>query len=48
MKLPPALQSLQRVTQRGIKFIRWLRMFLFSPAPWCHMLATLRRLYQRH
>ncbi len=48
MKLPPALQSLQRVTQRGIKFIRWLRMFLFSPAPWCHMLATLRTLYQRH
>ena len=45
MRLPLALQSLQRVTQRGIKFIRWLRMFLFSPAPWCRMLDVLRRLY---
>lgn len=43
--LPPALQVLQRVTQRSIKFIRWLRIFLFSDAPWSRMLADLRRLY---
>lgn len=42
------LQSIQRITQRSIKFIRWLRMFLFSPASWCDMLATLRRLYKTH
>lgn len=42
---PPALQSLQRFTQRSLKFIRWLRMFLFLPAPWERMLAILRRLY---
>jgi hypothetical protein len=43
--LPTALQVLQRVTQRSIKFIRWLRIFLFSDAPWSRMLADLRRLY---
>jgi hypothetical protein len=45
LELPPALQSLQRFTQRSVKFIRWLRMFLFLPAPWERMLAVLRRLY---
>lgn len=45
LELPPALQTLQRFTQRSVKFIRWLRMFLFLPAPWERMLTVLRRLY---
>ena len=43
--LPLALQSLQRVTQRSVKFIRWLRMFLFLKTPWQSMLDVLRKLY---
>jgi hypothetical protein len=28
-----------------VKFIRWLRAFLFREAHWDHMLAVLNRLY---
>jgi hypothetical protein len=35
----------QRATQRSVKFIRWLRAFLFREAHWDHMLAVLNRLY---
>ena len=45
ISLPLALQSLQRVTQRSVKFIRWLRMFLFLQTPWQSMIDVLRKLY---
>lgn len=42
----PWLQiAIQRLTQRSVKFIRWLRCHLFSPAPYCISLDHLRRLY---
>ena len=44
-QLPDALQSSQRFTRRSVKFIRWLRMFLFLPVPWERMPAVLRQLY---
>ena len=28
------LEWLQRITQRGVKFIRWLRAQLLVPCPW--------------
>lgn len=42
----PWLQiAIQRLTQRSVKFIRWLRCHLFSPAPYSISLDHLRRLY---
>jgi len=43
--LPSGQKALQRLTQRSVKFIRWLRTFLWREAPWERMLAVLRRLY---
>jgi hypothetical protein len=43
--LPAGQKALQRITQRSVKFIRWLRTFLWHEAPWERMLAVLRHLY---
>lgn len=41
--VPLARQSLQRVTQRSIRFVRRLRMVLLSLAPWNRMLEFIPR-----
>jgi len=38
---------LQRFTQRGVKFIRWLRAQLLVPCPWDQACARLRVIYAR-
>ena len=38
---------LQRATQRGVKFIRWLRAQLRRPASWEQACASLTALYAR-
>jgi len=38
---------LQRFTQRGVKFIRWLRAQLLVPCPWDEACARLRLTYAR-
>ena len=38
---------LQRFTQRGVKFIRWLRAQLLVPCPWDEACARLRLIYAR-
>jgi G3E family GTPase len=41
----PVMQlACQRATQRSVKFIRWLRRFLFGEADWDHMVAVLTQL----
>lgn len=37
--------ALQRFTVRSVKFVRWLRSFLYREAPWEHALARLARVY---
>ena len=37
--------ALQRFTVRSVKFIRWLRNFIYREASWEHALARLRRIY---
>ena len=44
--ISPLRETLQRCTQRSVKFIRWLRSYLFGEAPWGRMLAALRKAYQ--
>lgn len=44
--ISPLREALQRCTQRTVKFIRWLRSFLFRTAPWDRMLAALREVYR--
>ena len=44
--LSPLREALQRCTQRSVKFIRWLRSYLFAEASWERMLASLRKAYQ--
>lgn len=44
--LPPLRKALQRCTQRSVKFVRWLRSFMFRDVPWSRMLAALRLLYR--
>ena len=44
--LSPLKEALQRCTQHSVKFIRWLRSYLFRNAPWDQMLAALREIYR--
>jgi len=44
---PMLVESLLRCTQHRVKFIRWLRSYLFSPAACTHALAALRALYAK-
>ena len=34
-----------RFTVRSVKFVRWLRNFLYSEAPWSHAVARLAKAY---
>lgn len=43
--LPLLVQSLQRCTQRSVKFIRWLRAHLFTQTSCSQSLASLQTLY---
>jgi hypothetical protein len=43
--LPVLLQDFQRLTQRSVKYVRWLRAFLFVDAPWPTVVAALRKSY---
>jgi hypothetical protein len=43
--LPVLLQDFQRLTQRSVKYVRWLRAFLFVDAPWAVVVAALRKSY---
>jgi hypothetical protein len=44
--VPLLRQALQRCTQRTVKFVRWLRVFLFRDAPWTAILDALSRVYR--
>jgi len=37
--------ALQRFTVRSVKFIRWLRNFVYREVPWEQALARLRQIY---
>ena len=43
--MPVLQQDFQRFTQRSVKYIRWLRAFLFTEAPWPAVVAALRESY---
>ena len=43
--LPVLLLDFQRLTQRSVKYIRWLRAFLFDRALWPDVVAALRQSY---
>lgn len=43
--LPYAQRLVQRITQRSVKFIRWIRIHLFSRARWDHACASLAQIY---
>ena len=40
-------QGIQRLTQRTVKFIRWLKNHLDSTHSWAHCLARLAKIYAR-
>ena len=40
-------QSIQRLTQRTVKFIRWLKNHLDSTHSWAHCLAGFAKIYAR-
>ena len=44
--MPVLQQAFQRHTQRSVKYVRWLRAFLFVEAPWQSVAADLRELYR--
>ena len=44
--MPVLQQRFQRLTQRSVKYIRWLRAFLFVHAPWPEVVAVLRADYE--
>ena len=44
-KVSVMIQTMQRVTQRSLTLIRWLRDMLVFPAPWDVALELLRRCY---
>ena len=44
--VPLLRQALQRCTQRTVKFVRWLRVFLFRDAPWTAIVDALRMVYR--
>jgi hypothetical protein len=37
--------ALQRITVRSVKFVRWLRNFMYSEAPWDEALRRLAKIY---
>jgi hypothetical protein len=41
-------QCIQRLTQRTVKFIRWLKNHLDSERSWQHTLASLAKIYAAH
>jgi hypothetical protein len=45
--LPWLYEAIQRITQRSVKFIRWLRNHLDSQAPWSQSLAALTKIYAK-
>ena len=44
--LPVLQQDFQRHTQRSVKYVRWLRAFLFLEVPWHDVVAILRESYR--
>ena len=44
--MPVLQQRFQRLTQRSVKYIRWLRAFLFVQAPWPDVVAALQADYE--
>ena len=44
--MPVLQQAFQRHTQRSVKYIRWLRAWLFEKAPWQDVVACLRESYR--
>lgn len=44
-QMPELARGIQRLTQRSVKFIRWLRYQLFAPTSYSHALARLRDEY---
>lgn len=43
--LPQTVRLIQRLTQRSVKFIRWIRCYFFSGTPYRQALADLRNVY---
>jgi hypothetical protein len=41
------LEGFQRLTQRSVKYIRWLRAYLYVAAPLAEVLAKLRASYAK-
>ena len=37
--------ALQRFTVRSVKFVRWLRNFVYREVAWCDAIARLRKIY---
>jgi hypothetical protein len=37
--------AMQRITVRSVKFVRWLRNFIYSETAWGHALARLAKIY---
>ena len=44
-KIPSPVLALQRLTQRSVKFLRWLRSSLLDRLTWVAATPRLRRLY---
>ena len=44
--LPVLQKAFQRLTQRSVKYIRWLHAFLFVEAPWPTVVSALRDSYE--
>ena len=44
--LPVLQKEFQRLTQRSVKYIRWLHAFLFVEAPWPTVVSALRDSYE--
>ena len=43
--VPFVYSAIQRITQRGLKLIRWLRNHLYGDRPWSESIGRLRNLY---
>lgn len=41
-------KAIQRATQRTVRFIRWLRSFLYRPVPWACAMARLAQIWRAH
>ena len=44
--MPVLQQAFQRHTQRSLKYLRWLRAWLYIEAPWDDVVAKLRESYR--